>query len=107
MQKKIADYEQAEKDKIENETRLTAEKALTDKILETFGDKQFTSDYVKNGLIADIKAQLQNDSTIGIDKAFDTLTKDKAGIFVNPNEPIKIPPAGGQPTKPTEFKSFF
>lgn len=107
LQKKIADYEQSEKDRIAKEQADLAEKDLNEKIEAVFGDKQFTSDYVRKGLMNDIKEQLKSDNTIGIDKAFETLTKDKEGIFVNPNQPITIPPAGGQPTKPTEFKTFF
>ena len=84
-----------------------AEKELDEKIYAVIGDKQFTSEYVKKGIFNDIKEQLKSDNTIGIDKAFETLTKDKEGIFVNPNQPITIPQAGGQPSTKTEFKTFF
>lgn len=107
LQKKLTDYEQKEQARVEAEKTALAEKELDEKIHAVIGDKQFTSEYVKKGIFNDIKEQLKSDNTIGIDKAFETLTKDKEGIFVNPNQPITIPPAGGQPTKPTEFKSFF
>lgn len=107
LQKRIADYEQSEKDRVEKEQSALAEKELNEKIEAVIGDKKFTSEYVKKGIFNDIKEQLKSDNTIGIDKAFETLTKDKEGIFVNPNQPVTIPPAGGQATKPTEFKTFF
>lgn len=63
-----------------------ADKELTDKILEVFPkDKDFTSEYVKNGLIADIKARHAEDNTKGLQAIFDELTKDKDGIFMNQN----------------------
>ncbi len=66
---------------------------LTNNIISVFGDKKFTSDYVKNGLIADIKteyAKTENKGK-GISEIFDSLTKDKNGIFENPNQPAEMP----------------
>lgn len=62
--------------------KAAADKELTDKITALFPtDKEFTSDYVKNGLIADIKAKFAEDSTKGLEAYFTELTKDKEGIF--------------------------
>lgn len=58
LQDTIADREKTEK-------QAQEEKALTDNIVAAFGDKAFTSDYVKNGLIADIKAQLADKTNAG------------------------------------------
>lgn len=75
--------EQEEKRKAEEEDRI-----LTNNITSIFGEKKFTSDYAKNGLIADIKAELgkAENKGKGIQEIFDTLTKDKEGIFVNENQ---------------------
>lgn len=107
LQKKLTDYEQKEQARTEAEKTALEEKELDEKIHAVIGDKKFTSEYVKKGIFNDIKEQLKSDNTIGIDKAFETLTKDKEGIFVNPNEPVKIPPAGGQPSTKTEMKTFW
>ena len=65
------------------------DKALTDAIVATFGDKKFTSDYVKNGIIADMKTEIAKPENKGkgYTEILDALTKDKEGIFANPNPP--------------------
>lgn len=86
LQNKIKEKEEAEK-----KAREDAE--LTSAIEAVFGDKKFTSDYVKNGIIADMKAEISKPENKGKGYAeiFESLTKDKdgnylEGIFVNPNQ---------------------
>lgn len=88
LQKK---YDELTKNIEEQEAKRKAEeedKILTNNITSIFGDKKFTSDYAKNGLIADIKAELgkAENKGKGIQEIFDALTKDKEGIFVNENQ---------------------
>ena len=89
LEQKIKTQEAEAKAKAEDET-------LTNNIVSVFGDKKFTSDYVKNGLIADIKSELKKSENTGkgIKEIFDTLTKDKNGIFENPNKPADMPGMG-------------
>ncbi len=75
----------------EKEAKRKAEeqdKILTNNILELFGDKKFTSDYAKNGLLNDIKngLNLPENKGKGIQELFDSLTKDRTGIFENENK---------------------
>ena len=81
LNQKIA--EQDEKRKAEE-----LDKALTTNILSVFGDRKFTSEYAKNGLLNDIKAELNKveNKGKGINEIFETLTKDSTDIFVNPNQ---------------------
>lgn len=84
-------YEELQTSIKEQEAKRKAEeedKILTNNITSIFGDKKFTSDYAKNGLIADIKTELgkAENKGKGIQEIFDTLTKDKEGIFVNENQ---------------------
>lgn len=84
-------YEELQTSIKEQEAKRKAEeedKILTNNITSIFGDKKFTSDYAKNGLIADIKAELgkAENKGKGIQEIFDVLTKDKEGIFVNENQ---------------------
>ena len=67
-------------------------KALTEAIEAVFGEKKFTSDYVRNGIIADMKTEIAKPENkgIGYDKIFESLTKDKEGIFANPNPPANM-----------------
>lgn len=76
--------------KKEDAAKAEAEdKALTDAIVATFGEKKFTSDYVKNGIVADMKAEIAKPENKGkgYTEILDALTKDKEGIFANPNPP--------------------
>ena len=88
LNKKIADYEQKEADRIAREKAENEDKTLTNNILNVFGDKKFTSEYAKNGLMNDIKAELNKEENkgLGIQEIFDNLTKDKQDIFANPNQ---------------------
>lgn len=96
LQKKVKEYEETEKSRKENEEKEKADKEMTEKITAIFGDKKFTSDYVRNGIVADIKSQFAKDNTKGLEKIFEELTKDKDGIFVNEqSENLKLPPIGG------------
>lgn len=76
--------------KKEDDAKAEAEdKALTDAIVSVFGDKNFTSDYVRNGIIADMKTEIAKPENKGkgYGEIFEGLTKDKEGIFTNPNPP--------------------
>ena len=99
LDKKIKDQEAENAKKKEDEL-------LTNNILSVFGDKKFTSDYVKNGLIADIKSELgkTENKGKGISEIFESLTKDKTGLFENPNKPADMPGMGeGSASSPTNL----
>jgi DNA repair exonuclease SbcCD ATPase subunit len=86
-----AKYEELQTSIAEKEAKAKAEeedKLLTNNILEVFGDKKFTSEYAKNGLLNDIKSELNKaeNKGKGIQDIFDSLTKDKTDIFANPNQ---------------------
>ena len=90
LQKKIKEKEDAEKAKAEDV-------ALTEAITAVFGDKKFTSDYVKNGIIADMKTEIAKPENKGkgYEQIFESLTKDKPGLFENPNPPADMTGFGG------------
>ena len=98
---KIKNQEAENKKKQEDEI-------LTNNIITAFGDKKFTSDYVKNGLISDIKVELNKaeNKGKGIKEIFDSLTKDKNGIFENPNKPAGMPGMGDIDTPEMTKDSF-
>ena len=84
---------------IEDQKRKEDE-VLTTNILNSFGDKKFASEYAKNGLIADIKSELSKPENKGkgITDIMECLTKDKDGIFENPNKPADMPGMGSETT---------
>lgn len=87
-----ADIEEKEK-----AARKEAEdKALTDAITALFGGKKFTSDYARDGLIADMKVEIAKPENKGKGYAeiLEAYTKDKEGIFANPNPPAPMPGMG-------------
>ena len=96
LKKQVADFEQKGAKRVADEKAKQEDEISTNNIITAFGDKKFTSDYVKNGLIADIKSELTKaeNKGKGINEIFESLTKDKEGIFENPNKPIDMPPMG-------------
>lgn len=96
---KIKEQEAENKKKQEDEM-------LTNNIISVFGDRKFTSDYVKNGLITDIKTEMNKPENKGkgISEIFTSLTKDKTGLFENPNKPADMPGMGeGETTTPNNL----
>ena len=84
---------EAEKEAAKKEAE---DNALTDAIVAVFGEKKFTSDYVRNGIIADMKNEIAKAENKGKGYAelFEAITKDKEGIFANPNPPAPMPGMG-------------
>lgn len=96
LQNEINDMKQKESQRIADEKAKQEDEILTNNIITVFGDKKFTSDYVKNGLISDIKSELNKTENKGkgISEIFESLTKDKTGLFENPNQPVYMPGMG-------------
>ena len=94
--KQLEDLRKEIKDKEDSDKRAKEDAELTKAITAVFGDKVFTSDYVKNGIIADMKTEIAKPENKGKGYAeiFEVLTKDKEGIFANPNPPAPIPGMG-------------
>lgn len=106
LQNEITTMKEAETKRIADEKAKKEDEILTNNIISVFGDKKFTSDYVKNGLIADIKAELNKTENKGkgISEIFESLTKDKTGLFENPNKPADMPGMGeGSSSSPTNL----
>lgn len=84
-------YEELQTSIEEQEAKQKAkeeDKILTDNINALFEGKTFTSEYARNGLLNDIKSNLNKPENKGkgIQDLFNELTKDKTDIFVNPNQ---------------------
>jgi len=78
LQREITEKEESTKAEL-------ADKELTSAITGVFGDKKFTSDYVRNGLISDMKSEISKpeNTSKGYAEIFNNLTKDKTGIFAS------------------------
>lgn len=90
--KKFEDLQEEIKTKEDAAKKAAEDQALTDAITAVFGDKKFTSDYVRNGIIADMKSEIAKPENKGKGYAeiFENLTKDKEGLFENPNPPADM-----------------
>ena len=89
LKKSIAENEAKAKAKAEDDV-------LTKNITSAFGDKRFVNEYTKNAIISDIKTALKDSNNAGksAKDLFEELTKDKEGIFDNPNKGVSTPPTG-------------
>lgn len=101
LKKRVADFEKKEAQRIADEKAKQEDEVLTNNILNSFGDKKFASEYAKNGLLADIKSELSKPENKGkgITDIMESLTKDKIGIFENPNKPTDMPGMGNVTTE--------
>ena len=104
LQNEIKALKEAETQRLADEKARQEDEVLTTNILNSLNDKKFASDYAKNGLIADIKAELgkPENKGKGIVEIIDYLTKDKEGIFENPNKPADMPGMGDVTTTITK-----
>ena len=90
LKAKIADEKKAAEEK-------AADEALTATIKAAFPqDKKFVNEYTEAAMIREIKAEMSKAENRGkgVTEIFSALTKDKAGIFANPNEIQPLPPMG-------------
>lgn len=104
LKKQIKEFQDKETQRLADEKARQEDEVLTTNILNSLNDKKFASDYAKNGLIADVKAELgkPENKGKGINEIVDYLTKDKNGIFENPNKPADMPGMGDVTTEVTK-----
>ena len=94
LKSKIADYEEKEAERTAKQKAKEEDDILTKNITEAFGDKKFVNDFTKEAIMNEIKTALKDSANLGksAKDLFTELTKDRDGIFANPN-PIKdMPP---------------
>lgn len=95
IQKQFDDYKAEIAAMLSKRDAEAADKELTSKIESVFGDKKFTSDYARVGLINDIKAKYNEEGNkSSLSEIFDSLTKDKTGIFESTHKKLSIPQSG-------------
>lgn len=88
LKTKIADYEQKEADREAQAKAKAEDDVLTKNIIDVFGDKKFVNDFTKNAIVNEIKTALKDSANVGksAKDLFEEITKDKDGIFENPNQ---------------------
>ena len=91
LKKQIADEKKAAEAK-------AADEQMTALIKEAFPkDRKFVNEYTEQAMISQIKAEMgkPENKGKGVGEIFTALTKDKAGIFENPNQPGNMGGFGG------------
>lgn len=96
VQKELEDLKQSIADNEAKAKAKAEDESLTKNITSAFGDKKFVNEYTKNAIVNDIKTALKDSNNAGksAKDIFEELTKDKEGIFDNPNPGVSTPPTG-------------
>ena len=88
LQKK---YDELLKEKEEAENQKKEQK-LDEEITSALGKKKFVNDYTKNSIISEVKTAMSDEKNAdkSIQDLVKEITKDKEGIFANPNKPFDM-----------------
>lgn len=78
---------------VEQEKKSKKDKIETDNILKAIGEQKFVNDYTKNSIVSEVKTAMSDEKNAGksVKDLFEEITKDKEGIFANPNKPVDMP----------------
>lgn len=95
LQGKVDAYEKAETARVQAEKDRKADEEMNTRIDEAIGKVEFVNEFTKNSIYQAIKDGVKADSTKGVKSIFEELTKDKEGIFKNPQNPLNLPKGGG------------
>jgi len=98
LQKTINDYKAADEKRIADEKAATARADIETRFGKALGDRKFAHDYISAGVLNDFEKALTDEANKGKGDVdiFDTLTKDKEGIFASQNPAtVKMGGLGG------------
>lgn len=97
LQKQIDQYKQAEQERQEAEKKAAARAELVSRFDKAVGERKFSHEYVRNGVLADFEKAVADAANKGMGdtEIFDSITKDKDGIFQSMNPPATMRGAGG------------
>ena len=100
LQAQIDTYKQEKADREKAEQEAQKDAAYMARFDKLHGDRKYTNDFTKNGVFAEFKEALGKPENEGKSDAdiFAALTKDRDGIFTNPNPGVDIPGMGDSET---------
>jgi len=111
LNKRIAEYEQADKDRQEAEKKAKETQARKSRFDVLKGERKYLNEGTESWIFSEFEKALADDKNAGKSDSeiFEDITKDKT-IFVSENQRFENPSAGGNSgggdDKP-KFKSFF
>lgn len=94
--KQLEDLRKEIKGKEDADKKAKEDAELTDAITAVFGDKVKKNEYIRKGLIEDMKNEIAKpeNKSKGYQEIFENLIRDKDDILENPNPPATIPGMG-------------
>lgn len=95
MSKEIADLKQQIADRKAADEAAEADKALQSRFKSVAGDAKFVNSITEKGIYAEFKEAVSKDENKvkGDKEIYEAITKDRDGIFQNPNNNVDIPPS--------------
>lgn len=95
LQKKIADYEQAEQKRADDEKAAKEVEALRGRFAPLKGEHKYINEYTENAMFDEFRNALSLDENKGKSDSdiYAAITKDK-NIYENPNQRFTNPPVG-------------
>lgn len=95
MQRTIDDLQEQIRKRAEADEAAEADKALQSRFKGVAGDAKFANSITEKGIYAEFKDAISKDENKGKgDKEiYEAITKDRDGIFQNPNNNVDIPPS--------------
>ena len=110
LQQKIADYEQAEQKRRDDESAAKANEALKGRFASLKGEHKYINEYTESAMFEEFKKALELDENKGKSDSdiYAAITKDK-NIYENPNQRLVIPPVGnnGKHTDSEYMNQFY
>ena len=106
MQRTIDDLQEQIRKRAEADEAAEADKALRSRFKGVAGDAKFVNSITEKGIYAEFKDAVSKEENKGKgDKEiYEAITKDRDGIFQNPNSNVDIPPSN--PNVPGEKMSL-
>jgi hypothetical protein len=80
-------------------------KSFNRSIDDLVGDRKFVNEYTRDAIVKEVKEKM-NANNVTLNEAFDEITKDKMGIFENPNAPEEIPTPSANVFENTNKEAF-
>lgn len=96
LQAQIDTYKQEKADREKAEQEAAKDAAYMARFDKLHGERKYANDFTRNGIFAEFKEALAKPENEGKSDAeiFSALTKDRDGIFTNPNPGMNIPGMG-------------
>lgn len=97
LQKVIDDYKAADEKRSADEKAAALRADVETRFGKALGERKFAHDYIKSGVLNDFEKALTDEANKGKgdSEIFDTLTKDKEGIFASQNPTTHFGGMGG------------